>query len=477
MSAHSHRHKRHKRDESDEEGEWVENESEKRDSWMTESVDLELQSGDRYQKRTVLPERKVRNEKDSYFVHSRDSRDSQDAKDKTKSEGENIVKGNLDTTRESVRETVRESVRMDETTLNRMKASLLKAKLRHTPNASGLEKEYNDALASTLKHKPDTVEVLSLMDTRGVKQSSDDMTIQEMVAEEKRTRGGRSNDIDKIRRDKHYKDSLDYMDDNAEKLAARISRNEIDLKNIAVDKVHKLNAVLDSCPLCSSESAPPTAPVIVSGTRVYLTLPTMPQLAPGAASIVPVTHRKCTLECDDDEWDEIRNFMKCLARMYHSQHRGVLFYENAAVTHRHASIEAVPVPYDVASTAPAYFRTAMLSSDEEWATHDKVIDTLAKAKTLGKAAFRRSLVKELPYFHVWFSLDGGYGHVVEDSARWPRGDLFAREIIGGMLELEPQVYKRQGKWEQGVDPRVKGFKQMWDDYDWTKQLLDDPGVY
>ncbi|KAK7208581.1 CwfJ C-terminus 1-domain-containing protein-like protein [Myxozyma melibiosi] len=383
-----------------------------------------------------------------------------------------------------------------ETTLNKMKAAYMKAKLRKAANAADLEQEYNAALES-FNHRTgrgssntggNRVEVLSMMDTRGVlsapSKPEDEMTIAEMVAEEKRSRGfapGSSSSegrklADRIGHDKLFKDDLEYMDENAEKLARRISKKQIDLKNTAIDEVHKLNHILDTCPLCHKDSAPPIAPVVAMGTRVYLSLPTMPQLSPGAASIVPIAHRRSSLECDDDEWDEIRNFMKCLARMYHSQKRGVLFYENAAnmSRRRHASIEAVPMPYELASTASAYFREAILSSDEEWSSHQKIINTLERATKggLGKRAFRQSLVKEAPYFHVWFTLDGGYGHIIEDADRWPTGDLFAREVIGGMLELEPDVIKRQSRWKREPDPRMKGFRQMWDKFDWTKQLQD-----
>lgn len=42
------------------------------------------------------------------------------------------------------------------------------------------------------------------------------------------------------------------------------------------------------------------------GTRIYLSLPSPPELAKYHALIVPIHHRVNTLECDDDEWDEIR---------------------------------------------------------------------------------------------------------------------------------------------------------------------------
>lgn len=170
-----------------------------------------------------------------------------------------------------------------------------------------------------------------------------------------------------------------------------------------------------------------------------------------------------------------QNFMKSLTRMYHDQGRDVIFYENAAVPQRkkHAGMEVVPLPYSLGETAPAFFKEAILTSDEEWTQHKKIMDTLSKARQgLGKTAFRRTLAKEMPYFHVWFEIDGGIGHIVEDANRWPKGDLFAREIIGGMLDVAPDVVKRQGRWNKGGDRRVEGFRKRWTKFDWTRVLTD-----
>ena len=167
--------------------------------------------------------------------------------------------------------------------------------------------------------------------------------------------------------------------------------------------------------------------------------------------------------------------MKSLIRMYHDQGRDVIFYENAAVPQRkkHAGMEVVPLPYNLGETAPAFFKEAILASDEEWTQHNKIIDTLSKAKQgQGKTAFRRTLTKEIPYFHVWFEIDGGIGHIVEDANRWPKGDLFAREIVGGMLDVAPDVVRRQGRWNRGEDKRVEGFRMRWRKFDWTRILTD-----
>ncbi|KAI5808735.1 CwfJ C-terminus 1-domain-containing protein-like protein [Peziza echinospora] len=391
---------------------------------------------------------------------------------------------------------------LDKTALNRMQAALLKAQLRGDPKAVEMETEYNAALARFANQKEPEIVVLSAMDSRmlahgiggrgevkeittgkrkGKLEDNDEMTLEDMIREEKRTKGqGRGGEgrmfADQIAKDGKFTDNLDYMDENADRLAKRVHKNDINLKNVAISDFKKMQHVLDTCPLCSHEekNAPPIAPVVSLGTRVFLTLPTQPELSPGSAMIVPIQHRTNTLECDDDEWEEIRNFMKSLIRFYHSQSRGVIFYENAAHPSRkqHAGITAIPMPEDLANTAAAYFREGILSYAPEWAQHRKILSTLSP--TLGKRAFRSTLIKEMPYFHVWLEIDGGLGHIIEDGNTWPRGDMFARQIIGGMLDCdEVEVIRRQGRWNRGGDPRrVENFRKDWKAWDWTNVLLD-----
>jgi hypothetical protein len=391
---------------------------------------------------------------------------------------------------------------LDQTGLNRLKAQIIKAKLRKDPKLPELEKEYEEAsLASAANQQPDVV-TLSAMDNRmlssaprnevkamsggrnrerGNVEENEDMSIADMVAEERRTRGqgggAAYRTAERIAKDGKFDNTEDYLDENAAKLAKRVHKSEVNLRNTAIQDYQKLNRILDNCPLCQHEDTglPPVAPVVSLATRTYLTLPTEPEVSDGGAVIVPIQHRTNLLECDDDEWEEIRNFMKSLTRLYHDQGRDVIFYENAARPERkgHAALNVVPLPYSLGETAPAFFEEAFLTSEEEWSQHKKIIDTLKKSKDgLGKLAFRRSIVKEAPYFHVWFEIDGGLGHIVEDPNRWPRGDLFAREIIGGMLDVAADVIKRQGRWERGHDRRVDGFRKKWKKFDWTRVLTE-----
>ena len=402
------------------------------------------------------------------------------------------------------------TVPLDQTALNKLKAQMMKAKLMKASNAQQLEAEYNEAMASAANHRQNDVVVLNKMESRmlaggregevnninnkrgrerGLVEENEDMSIEDMVRQERRTKSqftdqGKSF-AERIAKDGKFDIDMDYLDENAAKLANSAPKSEISLRNTAVSDYQKMKRILDSCPLCHHEDTdtPPQAPIVSLATRTFLTLPTAPEITPYGfcTSIVPTQHRLNLLECDDDEWEEIRNFMKSLTKFYWSMNprRSVVFYENAAHEgrKRHASMEAVPLPAKFANNLPAFFKESILAADEEWTQHQKVIDTMANAteKGMGKLAFRRSMVAELPYFHVWFSLDGGLGHVVEDSRRWPKGDLFAREIIGGMLDVGPEVIRKQGRWKKGdpdMNDRVKKFRKDWQKWDWTSVLME-----
>lgn len=399
---------------------------------------------------------------------------------------------------------------LDATALNKLKAQMMKAKLRNASNVAQLEEEYRLAEEASLANsaQPDII-VLNNMDNRalasgrggevtalsgkrarerGLVAENEDMSIEDMVRQERRTArgagGGSGRELaERIAKDGKFVDDLDYLDENAAKLSKKVVKSDSQLRNNAIDDFARTNRVLASCPLCHHEDAVdpanqlPTAPVVSLATRTYLTLPTDPEIVKsgGGAIIVPFQHRRNLLECDEDEWEEVRNFMKSLTRFYDSQGRGVLFYENAAhpSSRRHAALNAVPLPHHLVETAPAYFKEAILAADAKWSQHRPIIDTLALSRKsgYGKLAFRKALVSEMPYFHVWFSLDGGMGHVVEDERRWPKGDLFAREVIGGMVDAGPERVKKQGRWERH-DRRVDGFRKGWGKWDWTKALVD-----
>ena len=100
------------------------------------------------------------------------------------------------------------TVPLDQTALNRLKAQMMKAKVRRLPNAAELEAEYNAAAAFANSKQPDVI-VLSAMDNRmlagsregevtridnkrgrerGLVEENEDMSIADMVRQERRSR-------------------------------------------------------------------------------------------------------------------------------------------------------------------------------------------------------------------------------------------------------------------------------------------------
>jgi len=197
--------------------------------------------------------------------------------------------------------------------LNRLQAALLRAEMMDSPDVARLTKEYNLAVEK-FNTQPSAPEVVILPSqhsalmphlSREASKSETEMTIEDMVREERANK--RANTAAQILRDKKFKDDLDYMDENAERLAKTTRKKEVDLKNQSIQDFRKQERIMENCPLCYKDDGRlPLAPVIALGTRTYLSLPTEPELTNDGAIIVPTRHAKNLAECDDDEWEEIR---------------------------------------------------------------------------------------------------------------------------------------------------------------------------
>ncbi|CDO76102.1 hypothetical protein BN946_scf184649.g28 [Trametes cinnabarina] len=420
--------------------------------------------------------------------------------------------------------------------LNKLQAKVLRAKLMNDPNAAALEKEYEEEVKRA--HGEDEggdnvrtrVEVLPTLDIHGrlydvgqgkndappppgnhrpkpkveqrdpktgemirVDPDDDELTLGEMLRQERSGAGmADQKNLDAefaraVMTDGTYENDIDYMDDNADKLARKKMRTDFMKRQFAINDYKKTMKVLASCPFCYGEDdSLPKAPIIAMGTRAYLSCTLTEELTEGHCLIVPIPHHLSTLEGDDDLWDEIRNFMKCLMRMFAEEDKGVVFYETvlSIKAQKHTYIECVPLPWEQFELLPGYFKESILMSETEWSQHKKLIDFSARP-----GGFRRAMVPNLPYFMVQFDYKGekGYGHVIEGTSEasgngeedvdegekgggeFPR--WFAAEIIGNLLDLEPRRWRRPRRIEfwQNKD-RVKKFKQKYDKYDWTGMI-------
>ncbi|KAK8861747.1 hypothetical protein IAR55_002570 [Kwoniella newhampshirensis] len=327
----------------------------------------------------------------------------------------------------------------------------------------------------------------------------DTQTLGELVRQERFSAGSKDQkNIDAemataIAGDAKFDDDLDYMDDNAEKLARRKMKTDALKRAFAINDYARTKKALDSCPFCYQDDRNPLTAIVALGTRTYLSCTMFEELVPGHCLIVPIQHHLSMLEMEDDDWDEVRNFMKCLMRMHHEKGQGVIFFETVlSFKHqKHTYIEAIPVPHSVYPDLPAYFRESILASEGEWTQHKKLIDFSTRP-----GGFRRMMVANLPYFMVQWDYKGekGYGHVIEgvnesgsgnnaNGGEEGEGDVgaagqegefpryFAQEVIGNVLGLEPRKWRRPRKMDLAMNKeRARQLGEKFQPYNWTVGL-------
>ncbi|GBE84892.1 CwfJ C-terminus 1-domain-containing protein-like protein [Sparassis latifolia] len=421
--------------------------------------------------------------------------------------------------------------------LNKLQAKVLRAKLVGASDAEALEKQYEQEVRKAHGEGEDgvrtRVELLPTLDARGrlydvglgkedsplppgnrkkkeivetrdpktgdvirINADDDSITLGEMLRQERFGAGmADQKNLDTefaraIMSDGKYENDLDYIDDNAERLGRKKMRSDAMKRQFAINDYKRTQKVLATCPFCFGEDdSLPKAPVVAMGTRVYLSCTQYEELVQGHCLIVPIQHHLTMLEGDDDVWDEVRNFMKCLMRMFAEDDKGVVFYETVLSLkgQKHSFIECVPLPWAQFEQLPGYFKESILMSETEWSQHKKLIDFSARP-----GGFRRAMVANLPYFMVQFDHKGekGYGHVIEGTSEAagtgddPEADIdegekgggefpryFAGEIIGNILELEPRQWRHPRRIDfRQNKARVQKFKQKYERFDWTGMI-------
>ncbi|KAJ2862358.1 Pre-mRNA-splicing factor cwf19 [Coemansia erecta] len=412
------------------------------------------------------------------------------------------------------------------TELNKLNAQVMKARLKRAPELAELERQLAEAKDRQTTKEQNTVVVLPAVDSRGRRVVIDDHqptghngaeperdpSILQMARQERETAGDDQTDRDlakQIMRDTGFTNDLDYIDDNVSRLTQRRREKSSEQKRQDAIRDYKdVESAVSICDLCfkqtetrdgSTELKPPDYPVVALGNRVYLGLPNREPMSDGHCVIAPVEHIPgSSLKCDDDSWTEIANFMKSLMQMFAARNQGVVFLETVVSTApakaHHCMLECIPMPMDAMQDAPACFKESILAASDEWSQNRKIIDTTLKAHArapenddvrdqddnhadartaIRRGGFRNTMTARVPYFHVWFDHRGGLGHVIENAAAFP--PWFGREVVAGMLDLPPTVYRRPRRLKESRDQRLhradEWKKQFgWAKYDWTAML-------
>ncbi|XP_030773818.1 CWF19-like protein 2 isoform X1 [Rhinopithecus roxellana] len=242
----------------------------------------------------------------------------------------------------------------------------------------------------------------------------------------------------------------------------RLGEEEENQRKKAIAEHRSLAAQMEKCLYCFDSSQFPKHLIVAIGVKVYLCLPNVRSLTEGHCLIVPLQHHRAATLLDEDIWEEIQMFRKSLVKMFEDKGLDCIFLEtNMGMKKQyHMVYECIPLPKEVGDMAPIYFKKAIMESDEEWSMNKKLIDLSFKD-------IRKSVPRGLPYFSVDFGLHGGFAHVIEDQHKFPH--YFGKEIIGGMLDIEPRLW-RKGIRESFEDQRKKAlqFAQWWKPYDFTK---------
>lgn len=234
----------------------------------------------------------------------------------------------------------------------------------------------------------------------------------------------------------------------------------------AIQATQRIQTVQDRCRLCFSNINQES--VVSSGSKCYLALPSGGSLVAGHCLILPREHEICSRLFDDDTFQEMRNFKKCLLRAFASQQQDCLFIETVPniAAMRHGVIECIPLPWSKAKQGPMYFKQALELTDAESefeATHKRIIDTRGKG-------LNASIPKQFPYFHVEFGIGGGYAHIIENAAEWRGGSQFAYNIAATMMKLPKEALNLRHSYGEEMRLRVEEFKKMYMKYDWTSML-------
>lgn len=213
---------------------------------------------------------------------------------------------------------------------------------------------------------------------------------------------------------KHKNPNDDLEDIFADKVRKNISEQDVDKKerDRAIREHQEMERTLDTCDKCFDSAKLEKQLIVSLGKNAYLSLPWHEGLTTGHCLIAPLAHVSCSTQLEDDVWQEIRELMTALNRMFTSRKQDVIFFETARYLHRRPHMVIHCVPSSEFEMAPFYFKKAIQESEAEWSTNKQLV-------TLKDKDVRRSIPKGLPYFWVNFGMDSGFAHVIEDQEQFP----------------------------------------------------------
>ncbi|RKP18045.1 hypothetical protein ROZALSC1DRAFT_30211 [Rozella allomycis CSF55] len=298
----------------------------------------------------------------------------------------------------------------------------------------------------------------------------DDMDIQTMLQME-RAESRHKMDRDFLSMSSKVKRNNDDTFDEIQETRNKKLKNKekkIDMNEERARVLSKEQKTIEACPFCLESSFFDNSLVLATALKSFISIPKTGALHPLQLQIVPIEHIPSMLHGDEDLWDEIRNFKKCIIRMLASRGFTVVFLETCIKFNKlpHTVIDAIPLPGDCINQVKGYFKKAINEIGSEWSQNKKLVDTFEKG-------LRRSVPKEFPYFYVDFKLDTGYAHVIEKEESFSID--FGKSVVGQLLGLDATQWRDNAaviKDDLILDKRISILKKTYPEYDWTHMLND-----
>ena len=288
-----------------------------------------------------------------------------------------------------------------------------------------------------------------------------------------------ANAADNIARKRKYKVSDMNVDDEYDhdvgiemyenrRTKMSLAKQQQKAKQESIRDFKQSKRIQSKCLFCEDSSNMPRDMRIAHGYHTYLMLLPVGRLVPGHCVIAPKVHARSTRQVDEDVWEEIRNFKKCLVQMFVAQGKECCFIETAMhlsahSNWHHAVVECIPLESSLMAKARMYFKKAMDESESEWSQHNsKKCIEIKPPKTL-----KTSIPENFPYFVVEFNMSGGYLHAIDDESRWSRD--FGRDVLGGLLEKNSSSSKKTLA-PALLQKEKHAFLSSFSKYDWTQSL-------
>ncbi|XP_011874812.1 PREDICTED: CWF19-like protein 2 [Vollenhovia emeryi] len=282
----------------------------------------------------------------------------------------------------------------------------------------------------------------------------DKYSLREMFQREK----GRSTNEDEAIFTKITRKGMAHMDDIFEQQITQTDsearQDELDRKQ-AIKEHKNLSKFMDNCWWCLDSKNMLKHMVVAMDSAICLSLPACTSLSAGHCILTPVQHVACQLQLDEDVWDRLKEFKGKLVKMFMEEGLYPIFFEvyKRRCKFSHMQLECIPLPKEIGELGPVYFKKALLECETEWSINKKIVDLTSKG-------VRHAVPNGLSYFMVEFASHSGYAHVIEDEEMFPQN--FAKEIIGGMLDLDHNLWRKPRKQSfEEQTMKVLEFTEKW----------------